>query len=218
MRLILWVLSLSLAGCFDNGSDRKCEPVDNQGCKAAERCAVASDGTPSCFPMGNLTEGEACDAPDACRAGLGCVQMFGVSRCLRFCAPSLDPDESACGDDETSVLRFSGQAQCVAGLPDRTDIGLCVVPCVFDPSELDLTCPSCGLVSGLPFLTCISAGPAKMGEPCGPSAQCVGNLICEPTTHTCLPTTGECGGEWLLIAGVKSPVTFDEIKVCREPL
>lgn len=220
---------------------RRCEPASNTGCEAGRACAVDEAGTPRCYALTvALPEGAACDGPGVCAAGLGCVNLFGVSRCLRFC-DTQDPYEAACaeqlspvealsfparededgdgilnfrdncpstinrsqadadGDGEGDacdpcpkslrVLKdgrhevcrhpFSDQARCLARLPDRADIGLCLLPCA--PGGDD--CPegmSCRLFNGLEYATC---GPAfidgaQTGEACGPAKPCAQGLAC----------------------------------------
>ena len=118
--------------CKEGSRKRACEPVTGVGCKGSRVCAVAFDGTPTCYASaGSLSEGELCNAPDACGKGLGCVRLFGVPRCVRFCDPNATND--ACrqsGIVESSLLLENAMSgHCAASLYERSDIGVCVVSC-----------------------------------------------------------------------------------------
>ena len=210
-----WLLAV-LWGCGEASRGRDCEPVRQTGCEGDRVCAVAANGTPTCFaPVATpAQEGERCEAADACDAGLGCVRVAGVARCLRFCAPSEDTDDAPCleGAVPPGDHPHSQQARCLSVVVDRPDIGVCVLPC--HPISLDdrdcamtASCPEpdCpeGLVCAASVLAgmavCAAPGMAAAGEECGPDAPCGDGLACvaEGAEQVCRPfeTTVGCMGD-----------------------
>lgn len=215
------VLALAAWGCSEASQARKCEPTTGKGCESGERCVVAQSGAPDCVTGGlDLAEGDRCTGPTDCAAGMGCISAFGTSRCLRFCVPAVDTNEDPCRAetalvDPEALHRFADFGRCLASLPDRPDIGVCVLPC--EPGGDDPECLSCGLVLGLGMATCVAPGEAAEGEGCGVAAACDVDLFCEPNTATCRAPAVEAGcaaGSPQVIPGVRDPLTFRDYEVC----
>ncbi len=198
----LGILSLFavFCSCGDTVKQRACEPVTGDGCKNDESCAVKADGTPACFKkIGSLKEGEICAVPDACGKGLGCVRLFGVARCTRFCdldRTSKEPCASA-GHVPVDLLheRYS-EGKCAAALSERPDIGACVLPC--DLLSDDCPAPSrCGIVSGwrTPVCRAEASQIAEIGELCGGEVGCPAGALCvtDGQSHVCRALKGDDG-------------------------
>lgn len=193
-----WVAPAALAACVEASRERACEPVDGSGCGRGERCVVDELGVPFCSAGGAesvVETGGACDGPNACRAaGEGCVSLFGLARCLPFCSPGRLDAEERCAAPASDGGEIRGR--CLAILPDRPDIGVCVFPC--DPAdpfvgeeavsagERLTRCPAedatCALTAELDFAVCtgaVGAAPADEGPaPCGPRAPCPPRFLC----------------------------------------
>lgn len=176
MTLALAVL-LSACGTTDQ---QECNPTAvKTRCDPGQKCAVDAGARPRCYADdgGGTAEGEACETPDECARGMGCIDVFGVSRCARFCDPddidgSSDPCTAGAADD-----RFSEGARCVARLPSQTAIGICVPPCELGTNA---GCPAadgvrCLLPLGVPYAIC-GTTPGKRtvaaGAACGATAPC----------------------------------------------
>jgi hypothetical protein len=188
------VAGLALAACAAGDHGRDCEPVRDQGCHGGEHCVVDAEGVPRCVEPGIVETGDVCASWDDCRdPGVGCVDLYGVARCLPFCGPDLaDPDARCAWGEPKPAL-----GRCQALLPDRPDIGVCVYHCnpalpLFTPgdpaldaaSRLDL-CPStatCALPVDLDHAVCSGdVGPAgDEPRPCGPDAPCPAGRLCAP--------------------------------------
>ncbi|MCA9548377.1 MAG: hypothetical protein KC613_28440, partial [Myxococcales bacterium] len=188
--LLLAALLPFASGCTTGSRERACDPVQQTGC-ASGRCVVDAAGAPACLePVADAPEGSLCDAPDVCAAGLGCARVAGVARCLRFCATAGGSDECvAARADDPVPAEVRAEALCAVAIPDRSDLGLCVLPC--RPGVGD--CPDgtrCGVAEGIGLLTCVPAGTLGVGAPCGGTLDsCAGGLACAPMGpgRTCAP-------------------------------
>ena len=207
--LLALALSLTLVACGEPSQSRRCEPAEGSGCTGEESCKVDATGRPICSRDGEVSEGGLCELPEDCAEGLGCLRLFGLPRCLRFCHTELDPveacresfDEASTGElgevddlcpgalalelDGAPVCRhlFSEHARCIAQLPDRPDIGICAFPC--DPSIEQPGCPKgsrCDLAIEAEMAVCQpdSESGAREEEPCGPAQPCQTGLLCLP--------------------------------------
>lgn len=178
--LIVLGVSVCVNACDEGSKKRACEPVTGKGCKGSKVCALKFDGTPKCFASaGQGKEGDACDSPDGCAKGLGCVRLFGVARCTRFCDPESekDPCQSAGIVESSMLLPNALTGHCAAALFEREDIGVCVVACEGD------SCPEnshCGTVVGWREPVCVSDTAldqftleVENGKACG------GNVVCK---------------------------------------
>lgn len=209
-RLALLTL-LALPGCEDDRT-QVCAPGRPDRCPAGQTCNVDSTGTPRCTTPGDALEGALCrvaptgddadadadsNASNRCADGLGCLRIAGVSRCLRFCDPAArqDPCRPA-GNIAVGPggVRLSDFARCAALLPDRPEIGVCVLPCrperapgcdpIPDPAACAAhpdDCPeatTCGVTPAAPFPLCVPAGDAPLDAPCDPATPCAPGLIC----------------------------------------
>jgi len=156
---------------------------------------VTSAGEPVCRASGGtLGAGEPCAADDACAKGYGCVRQYGVSLCARFCQPAAARGDAVCVDEASGLGGL-----CLAALPDRLDIGVCVYAC--DPVLREAPAPgapACGLVSDLDYPVWRAAGDAGRGERCGPDRACrAGDLCVERGAggvcrRAADPVTGRC--------------------------
>ena len=124
------VAALCLTACRTGSHGRVCEPINPDSCGSGRICVIDRDGVPDCLsaPDGGVTpEGNACTAQDECGAGIGCIRVNGVARCTRFCALIGESGEEGCAEF----------GECIAALPDRPDIALCVYRCALDTTETD---------------------------------------------------------------------------------
>ncbi len=172
---------LLLCACGTTSQDEECSPL-SRNCAPGEKCAVDEEGTPRCYPSreGEAEEGEQCTEPSGCGPGLGCVDSFGVTACLRFC----DPDrEDACAIGATPGDTFSERAECIAVVGNG--VGVCVRPCdlatgagcAADPDP-EAGPVRCVLPFGVPYAVCSRFPPdsegrlPKSGAACGATAPC----------------------------------------------
>lgn len=217
-------LIAALEGCTKGSLARECEPSAQVGCRAGERCALSEEGIPSCLPVNpdGLQEGAHCQLSEDCADGLGCLSLFGVQQCARFCPL----DQSQASADQQCV-RGSSFARCLAALPSRTDIGVCLTPC--DPFSRGLELLSCDPAQGvtcgvnvdLSFLVCLPEGPRAELERCDPSARCAHGLLClqEGSEQRCLKPLafGErCADNQLKrpVFGRYDPLSEEAISAC----
>lgn len=205
-RLLALVALTTLLGCDDDRT-QVCAPGRADRCPAGETCNVDGAGTPRCITPGDALEGALCrvapageddaDPTHRCAAGLGCLRVAGVSRCLRFCDPAArqDPCRPA-GDIAVGPggVRIGDFARCAALLPDRPEIGVCVLPCrperalgcdpTGDPAACAAhpdDCPAattCGVAPAAPFPVCVPLGDAALDAPCDPATPCAPGLLC----------------------------------------
>ncbi len=202
--VIALALAAGWAGC-DDDSQQACVPGEVERCPG-ETCAVDRDGTPLCVAPGTAEEGDLCRLADEpttvepavrCGVGLGCLRVAGVSRCLRFCNPTLD-FEPCEPDGNRRITPGAGPAllrqftRCVGVLPDRPEIGVCVLPCRPDRGECvaeqDAPCSAypddcpeasvCGLNPQAPFPLCVPDGAGAEGDVCDAERGCGAGLLC----------------------------------------
>lgn len=202
--IALAALSPGWSGCSDDNV-QECVPGEDERCPD-QTCAVDRAGTPLCVEPGAAEEGALCrqaDDPSAveasvrCGVGLGCLRVAGVSRCLRFCDPTLDFDTCA-PEGNRRITPGAGPellrayARCVGVLPDRPEVGVCVLPCRPDRSDTcegdeDVCaafpddCPTattCGLNPQAPMPLCVPEGAGVEGAPCDAEAGCAAGLLC----------------------------------------
>lgn len=199
------LLCAALLGACDDEGQQACEPGQATRCEEGQTCAVDGAGTPVCVSPGTAVEGALCRFADDpagldpavhCAETLGCARVSGVSRCVRFCDPSLTldpcrPDGPApiiVGDDPR---RLQQAARCVGVLPDRPEIGVCVLPC--RPDRVDGCiepgvcaafpddCPAdtvCGVDPQASIPVCVPAGVGIAGDACGGERGCQAGLLC----------------------------------------
>lgn len=243
-RWVILALVALLAAC-DDESQQACEPGNAERCAVGESCAVDRTGTPVCIGPGQAEEGALCrlaEDPTAldpavhCGAEMGCVRISGVSRCLRFCTPGLDRDPCQPeGDAPLSVGKdpelLRDFARCVGVLPDRPEIGLCVLPCRPDrrvgcpdtPAECVAfadDCPTgtvCGIDPQAPVPVCVPEGAALEGETCGGESGCALGLLCariDGRARCAMPTNENdgCPSDRIKVpvAGVYDPLVRNE--------
>lgn len=224
------LISLILAGCDVGAATRVCDPRRDDECGAGEYCAVDGDGVPFCAAEADsegLQIGEACEGPSGCGPGLGCIDLYGASRCLPFCTPGLTDGDDACtvceGEGELANCRIGS---CLAVLPDRPDIGTCVLPCqpLTLPEIVSLDrCPltaRCDFVPEVDFPTCVAQQipPAQVDEACHLIGACAPDLWCTPVDQAdpqglCLPqpVIGQgCGADRVVVTLSTDPL----ITVC----
>jgi len=205
IRLGAIVLLGALLGACADERQQECQPGRTDLCIDGETCAVDRQGTPICIPPGAAEEGDLCrlaDGPESfeaaahCEMALGCARISGVSRCVRFCTPGLEDDECqprglapfVVGD---SVQRLRQAARCAGVLPDRPEIGVCVLPCRPDRRagciEPDICaafpddCPDgtvCGVDPQAPIPVCVPAGDGAAGDACHGELGCRRGLLC----------------------------------------
>ncbi|MCA9537882.1 MAG: hypothetical protein KC620_03275 [Myxococcales bacterium] len=195
---LLLVCALPLLWRCDSSTDAQvCDPKTGRGCRVGRTCAVDADGIPVCVAPGPAREGDLCSPPSStpgglidptrqCGPRLGCLQLFGVSRCMRFCDPLETEDRDTCQPDPADPIdlgpndirhpRFA-EATCAAVLPGRADIGVCVLPCELFPGY-DADClaalpdAACGNPDGC---TCRAARRACLNDrspDCPPGSTC----------------------------------------------
>lgn len=219
-------LTLLIAGilpaCEDGSKQRACEPVLQTGCNSRQTCGVEPDGTPVCVDIGAAGEGAGCEAQSDCAAGLGCLRVHGVARCLRFCTPGDDP-VAACagGAARADAHPDTASATCLGTVIDRADIGVCVLPC----TPVDPQCPDgagCGLIVEAGIAACRPVGEQGDGETCDPGRLCQAGLGCVPhadrfvcrpfkTAEPCPEDTSE-----LPVAGFVNLIDTTEVLVCAD--
>lgn len=197
----------ALTACDDDRT-QACVPGRADRCATGETCGVDATGTPRCALPGDAPEGALCQSagpdeaePDPavrCAETLGCLRVAGVSRCLRFCDPAARED--TCRPQGNIAVGPGGVqirdlARCAAVLPDRPEIGLCVLPCRPDrrpdcapPADEAGDCPAypddcpdptaCGLAPAAPFALCVPTGDAPLDAPCDATTPCAPGLLC----------------------------------------
>ena len=191
--LALYALLLLFTwGCTKGSLARECEPSAQVGCAEGERCTLNEEGTPSCRPsnLEGRQEGERCEQSESCSDGLACLSLFGVPQCARFCA--LDQSQTLA---DAQCADGSPYARCLARLPERADIGVCITPCdPFDRGGELSTCDTeqgvtCGVQADLPFFVCVPEGSQGVYERCDPSSACEQGLLCleEGDERRCIP-------------------------------
>lgn len=177
-----------------------------QDCAAGESCLptdqppASGEWPPKCFAAGSAAAGEACSAWDGCVAGHFCVGIGqapdgGVvpGTCRKLCCGG---DWSACPADESCfqqvyLLRPGGTEPVYAKADVCAPVGGCDV---FDASS----CPdgkSCQLVDPTGNVACVTAGSAKVGDPCSSDAPCVTGATCVAGHCRRLCKAVEGGGE-----------------------
>lgn len=200
--MALLVLLGGLCAACDDELQQACEPGRAGLCEAGQTCAIDQAGTPVCIAPGAAEEGALCrlaaDPADLepavhCAEDLGCVRVSGVSRCMRFCAAdrpcsSGEPAPIMVGDGQR---RLRQAARCVGVLPDRPEIGLCVLPCRTDRvagciqpgvcAAFPEDCPEgavCGVDPQAPIPVCVPAGAGAIGDLCDGERGCQAGLLC----------------------------------------
>lgn len=224
LRPFFLMILMPLIGCREGSLARECEPSDQVGCLDGQRCTLNDTGSPVCLPSNPLgyKEGAHCEKSEECRDGLGCLTLFGVPQCARFCA--LDQKTT---DANAQCATNHPYAQCLMALPSRTDIGVCLNPC--DPfargSEL-LLCDQdqghvCGVYFDVPFLTCQLEGAQSLWTPCSAVNLCREGLLClqEGNEQRCVPplAPGDSCPLGLLerpALGLYDPLTGGKISAC----
>ncbi|GAB4213124.1 MAG: hypothetical protein OHK0013_36690 [Sandaracinaceae bacterium] len=97
---------------------RACTLLDPMSCPDREACYVVSaDGATECLLVGAALEGETCELPNDCAAGLVCTGAF-MRTCATLC--QLSTTEDSC----------PGPALCVRQAYTPEGIGVCVVASV----------------------------------------------------------------------------------------
>ena len=149
--LCFW--AIPLVGCNTGSRDRACEPIDNSGCAGGKFCIVDFAGVPRCaVALGVQAEiASTCAEPEACGPKVGCIRVNGVARCRAYCRRG--DSNQGCGD----------KGRCLAALPDRPDIEVCVYPCEPDQRVIELE-------------------PCPMGSVCT-SRPDVNENLCAPATY-----------------------------------
>lgn len=248
---ILLLLALA-AGC-DAVRQQACVPGESALCAPGETCAVDATGTPTCTLPGEAIEGalcridEAADGAELCAETYGCLRVAGVSRCLKFCDPVATTDPCGPQGDTIPVPITRGGrhptwpwSSCAAVLPERVDIGACVLPCRLGQAldcPLGEACPehpgdcpdgtTCGVALGAPFPVCMPIGVAGFDRPCGGGGLCAAGLVCaraDDAARCQLPavvTDGNVlldpcpnGGRPRPLAGAFDPTTGVPFEVC----
>jgi len=217
-------LLLSVSGCTEGSQARECEPSLQVGCGEGERCTLNEEGAPSCRPSNSegAQEGERCEQSEGCVDGLACLSLSAVPQCARFCA--LDQGGELA---DAQCAEGSPYARCLAKLPERADIGVCVTPCdPFDRGGELLICDDdqgakCGVHVDLPFLICVPKGQQGTHERCDSSAPCEQGLLClrEGDEQRCvhpLPPGEACPSELLKreAHGYYDPLSGGVIEAC----
>ena len=220
-RLMCMLLGVMALGCDISSDDQRCIPLSQSGCARGEVCTIDADGAPICViaAASPLREGAECrapsrereaDEPSECAAGLACIHHQGVDRCLRFCNPNVDVNQSTCrtarvdGDDIGHP--FFESSRCDLVLDGRPDIAVCSLPC--DPNEsIEFDCPSahrCAIAPGAQTARCQLDGLGRLGQRCGASCRCGDGLQCvaEGDDFVCRAFTqsGACN------EGIPSPI------------
>lgn len=224
--LLLPILALAL-GCGETSSARRCEPTDNTGCPSGQQCTVDRDGAPVCLPpAATYAEGAACDGPEDCGEGLGCLRVLGVARCLRFCVPDteapLDPCADGYRDADEGGHPLTAVARCLATL-ERPGIGACMMPC--RPEAATVDCPAgaaCRVEDGLELALCGAGGEGTEGEACSAETPCAPGLACAPRFGggVCRPPAdaeGRCADEASfaqVLPGAQHPLTGGDLLAC----
>ncbi len=224
--LLLPILALAL-GCGESSSARRCEPTDNTGCPSGQHCTVDRDGAPVCLaPAPAYVEGAACEGPEDCGEGLGCLRVLGVARCLRFCVPDteapLDPCADGYRDADEGGHPLTVVARCLATLV-RPGIGACTMPC--RPEEATVDCPegaACRVEDGLEMPLCGAAGDAELDNDCSAERPCRPGLFCAPRFGggVCRPPAdaeGRCADQASfaqVLPGALHPLTGGDLLAC----
>lgn len=220
----MWIVTLRiglamtlaiLTACSSGSKQRECEPVLQTGCSAGESCGLDADGVPRCAAVGSGIEGDTCTAATDCGAGLGCIRLRGVARCLRFCAPSEETNDCL---TNPGTHPYSDKAQCLGAAVDRADIGICVLPCT--PAQP--FCPEgqgCGVISEAGIALCRPAGSASDEEDCDGLKACEVGLGCVPygERFVCRPYELDgCPADTIptSVPGVYDAIAETEIRVC----
>lgn len=192
------------SSCFpDDTKSQFCMLLGGDAGTDAAALAAACHATktgPQCTLAGTAAEGQACSVASDCAAGFECVGA--PARCRRYCC-----EASTCAVYAKAVGRdYFCDVQPLA-TATATVVPVCqpVTPCTL----LGDNCgpgQTCALVDSNKALTsCVSIGPAKVGESCasqhcGAGLQCIGNpatchQLCEPKNPSC-PNNQQCFLGW----------------------
>lgn len=164
-----------------------CNPVNNSGCYANERCFIRVGSSPTrCGSAGTGGWGAPCVDESDCGAGFVCQRPSasgGSARCMKLCCLG---DDDSCRDTAAGGLRGG---VCTVTLPD----GLhgCEVPC--DPFSTSNSCPTdapyCGpdMTGSFRCAAQSTTPPRSVGESCTASNQCRPGSVCSPANDRCTP-------------------------------
>jgi hypothetical protein len=89
-----------------------CNPISNAGCPAGSRCTFGLDEGPPeryytlCVGVGGGQQGDGCNSPDDCAAGLDCLTVNAQTLCYTFC----DLDSPVCPGSTECLINFDPPA------------------------------------------------------------------------------------------------------------
>jgi hypothetical protein len=193
-----------LGSGVDMGS--ACDPVNQSGCPAGQKCYVSSSGTFVCKAAGNKSLGQLCTSglADDCAAGLHCATDGSPAVCRQYC--SVDTDCKQAAVNSGTVAEATNRPRCFEGL-SSSGIKLCSIAC--DPvlANNDNTCATgrvCGFfttaTNPVEYTDCYVSKGVADGQACASLTDCVAGDTCAQSgngTPHCRPTcrpdqAGDC--------------------------
>lgn len=168
--------------CSSAGTCLVCDPVQQIGCAATERCRWSSSGVACTSVVGTGVQGTQCTSDSSCGRGTLCAVVSGSQNCREYCYRDAD---------------CSTGGKCA--FPLANSLGVCSTPC--DPLATTVQCgigEHCyvfSVVNGPSQVTdCQREGARGSGSPCTTVSDCFSDAcvgqICRDVCR--IGTTG-CG-------------------------
>ncbi len=181
------------------------DPTDASWCTIDETCLPSPLGACIfCFPVGQLTVGDACSGFNSCDKGLACVKPVGDNKaaCHEICDPA---DMDACIAD--------GQDRHCVAMSELGAWGVCVdgpPPC--DPSKLGATCPTawnCVPDAACSSFACSKTGGKAIGEPCSEYDACArGGYCADGTCREMCSVSDGCPDSYECVQGCGTKIRY----------
>lgn len=171
------VCTLSVQGAepfkFCTGKAAACTPLLADQCPIGQSCYLANNAT-QCLQIGEKGVGDKCVSPNECADGLSCLNVAGVSGCVRMCSTKGSDTGTAIACD---TLCGVGKFQQVE---KDTKTGYCTD---------DITIPTCdplaqdcdagkGCYQTADGWLCLPVGTKEAGEACTSPNDCAQGTFC----------------------------------------
>jgi hypothetical protein len=150
-----------------------CKPLKEGECDEGLACYLANQST-QCLAPGDKLQGEPCTSPNQCAESLVCLNVAGVSGCVRMCSTAGSDSgtpiscETLCGlNNFQQVDKDSKTGYCQSDV----DFPVC------DPVAPDCQ-PGKGCVWSSDGWVCLGTGSKEEGEACSSPTDCQDGLVC----------------------------------------
>ena len=189
-------------GCAGGPPEPNCDPAENTGCSACQKC-VKQSGKKACVAAGNNSLGQPCTitgTADDCAEGL-CAAAgtadsdWSAQPPKRLCQRACSSDTDCSGGQRCAAATTSTQSS--SPIADNNSIGICVSPCTGPATcAVGQTCGAAyeAFGTGAPFRGCRKLGSVAVGDTCAQDTECVADAYC--AANACAPICGEltpCG-------------------------